>query len=262
MRAFIEAVNLLNETATMYHGTLATNVPSILGNGLQPSQKSNAEDRWATLGGVYLTSDPKYAVKAAKEKSDGEPIAVIVVRVNPDIATPDEDVVEKALIHAYTTVLDWFGVDEAYEGDLDEYADHEEQRPRDFHDDEPFDREAFFREFWESVERKMEETAGSPLRRDPDLIQDAIGYALALVQHHYVDLAAWQRIKEELVANYPGLRDRDQHAKSGVSLPHNVRVTEPIGLSGENHIAAVFVEDEKGWSLLYGSPPSDTEIGR
>lgn len=240
-----------NETSVMYHGTLLANVPSIIKQGLLPSEaKEGSEDRWATLGGVYLTSDFSYAVKAAQDKAGGQPIAVVVVKVSTNGTTPDEDVVEKALIQAFTRALDMFGVDDAYEADLDAYADAEEQRPLDF-GEKPFDRQKFFRDFWNGVMELMTKIAGTPRQRRPDLIQTAVNLALRIVDHApYVELNQWQKAKAELVALYPRLRATEQHSKSGLDVPRNIRVTSPIP---RKRILAILAQGEQGWKTLYGS---------
>lgn len=244
-------VILESELQTFYHGTLADRIPSILKKGLIPATEASPDNRWATLGGVYLTSQFDYAVKAAQEHSDGAPIAVITVRV-PSLkhATPDEDVVEKALIKAYTSSLDDWGVDDAYDCDLDHYARQEEERPQE-PDEAPFDREAFFKDFWASVMQTMSRLAGTPRRSDPALVSRAVNLALEVVEQdaheQWSGWQAWQSVKNELIATYPRLRNSEQHAKSGVSTPYNIRFTKRIL---PRQIVSVVRQDADGWQTV------------
>jgi hypothetical protein len=251
------------EPQTFYHGTLAANVPSILQQGLRPSGAATADGRWATLGGVYLTNTFAYAVKAAKMAAGVNtraPIAVVTVQLTSTKGvTPDEDVIEKVLVKAFTTALDWFGIDADYEGDLDQYAYSEEVRPRDDDDnDEPFDRDKFFRDFWATVTQQMSELAGTPRRRDPNLVRQAAEIALELADE---DISGgppdswseqrwqeWQTAKTQLVGLYPRLRNAEQHAKAGVTIAHNVRVTKPIPL---RQIVTIVQQDGKDWKTVY-----------
>lgn len=245
--------------STFYHGTLAANVPNILKTGLQPSSAADAAGRWATLGGVYLTSTFDYAVKAAKAVSKDAPIAIVTVRLSStQTATPDEDVLEKVLVKAFTMTLDAFGVDDAYDGDLQQYADAEENRPDADYDDKPFDRVQFFAEFWAGVMHQMSQLAGTPRRRDPVTIERAVGLALELADDDDADgppahwterrWQDWQAVKTALVALYPRLRNAQQHAKAGVSIAHNIRVTKPIS---PRHISAIVQQDGAGWKTIF-----------
>src|SRR3569833_3101878 len=94
IRRWIELCEARQETLVMYHGTALANVPGILQHGLLPSGRGEGtDDRWATFGGVYLSQDFEYAVRAASGKYPDQKLAVLVVAVNTRHATPDEDVV-------------------------------------------------------------------------------------------------------------------------------------------------------------------------
>lgn len=239
------------ETLVMYHGTALDNVPSILQHGLRPSEPGDSTaDQWATLGGVYLSHSFDFAVRAARSKYPNEKLAVIVVEVNTSHATPDEDVVQKALMKAFTNALDQWGIDDHYEADLETYADHEEQRPLD-RDDKPFDRDKFFKDFWNTVFQNMSAIAGTPRKRDPELVATAIELAKQLVDEDlrdYVDLTKWQAIKAQLVRLYPRLRSSEQYAKADLAIDHNIRLTKPIP---PKRIQRAMTQDEHGgWMII------------
>jgi hypothetical protein len=242
--ALVEAAKML-----MYHGTALDNVPNILRHGLKPSKQANAtDDRWATLGGVYLTSDFDHAVKAAKGKYPDQPIAIISVQASTQNATPDEDVVERALIKAFTGALDSWGIDDYYDGDLEMYADSEEDRPME-PDEEPFDRQKFFRDFWATVMDYLTKIAGTPRKRDPDTVAAAVNTASAFHDDpSAVSLQDWQALKAKLVALYPRLRSAEQHAASGLTIAHNIRVTKPIRRS---QIVGVMAQQSGNWRTIY-----------
>lgn len=255
------------DTVFMFHGTSANNLQSILKNGLIPSEPGDGgSGRWATLGGIYLTSDFSYAAKAAKSAKGSA--AVLIVAVRDGTGGPDEDVIEKALIASYTRALDAWGVDDAYDGDLDAYADAEEQRPKES-GEEPFDRQKFYHEFWSHVVSNMSAICGQPIRSEPVIIQRAVNIALEFAtdgdheedQHFFTQRSLeWQALKERLVKLYPRIRNREQHAKSALAIPHNIRVTKPIRVKGQNRIIAAVVQHGKGWRLAYGSIPDGVEI--
>lgn len=255
------------QPVTMFHGTALSKVRSILKHGLLPSERADPSiehRRWATLGGVYLTADFDHAVMIAKQAD--VPIAVIVAQVSPKSGTPDEDIVEKALILSFTSALDAWGIDDAYEADLDQFADHEAQRPKDdWGDDEaePFDREKFFREFWQTVVANMAQKAGKPHGDPGGIIQSAVEMALAIQDDESsVEMTRWQDIKERLLKLYPKLRLPAQHAQANLAMPHNVRLTKPLGYAGRNRIIAILVPDDDDgmkldydWKAVYGTVP-------
>jgi hypothetical protein len=240
------------ETLTMFHGTLLANVPAILARGLIPSAPGEPNSRWATLGGVYLTNDLDYAVKAARSHAAGDPLAVIVAKVSTRNATPDEDVVEKALIKAFTSALDGWAIDDAYNADIERYADAEEHRPLDY-DEHPFDRSQFYKEFWANVIENMSRIAGAPIKRNDDLVRQAVEMALRMVNDEEPpndrEIQQWQIIKTNLITTYPRLRSETHHAQSGLIGTHAIRLTTRVR---PNQIIAVLVQKRGKWTTMPG----------
>jgi hypothetical protein len=261
------------EHVFMFHGTPFKNLSSILKTGLSPSAPaSDISGRWATLGGVYLSSDFSYAAKAAKAKAvaddddDDAPIAVLIVSVALNTSKPDEDIVEKALIRAFLNAQDQFGIDDQYDGDLEQYANAEEERPLDW-GEKPFDRQKFYKDFWKLVMMLMSRIAGQPVRNDPVLVQRAIKMVLEISEsddEEYLGsdrlMQEWHAVKTKLVALYPRLRTREQHAASNLTIPHNVRVTTPIKFIGRNKIVAAVVQHGGEWKLAFGQIPPGVVI--
>ena len=89
-------------TQIMYHGTSSNLVPSILKNGLlaRPPKKTYDVDTYgaetASMGGVYVASEPEYALAIAEESVEthgGEPALVTIQYVKGSADTDEDDLV-------------------------------------------------------------------------------------------------------------------------------------------------------------------------
>lgn len=100
-------------TQIMYHGTSSKLVPSILKNGLlaRPPKKTYDVDTYgaetASMGGVYVASEPEYALAIAEEAIEthgGEP-ALVTIQYVKGSADTDEDHLVAAVADAAKTVM-------------------------------------------------------------------------------------------------------------------------------------------------------------
>lgn len=226
-----------DDTVTVYHGTDAANIPSIIKHGLQPNYRPSGDlGQWEPLNGVYVTEFKKLAFNHARFRTADIAIIEIVALLSNLI--PDEDDIDAIIRRALDKVSRTHKLDSESIAIL---ITDERNDPKEIE---------LGKQLLNDIAVAFHRIASgtSEIAPDMNLLLQTIKFWLEL-EFNDVEHWGWSEIKEKIVQHYGRALSvasdtRNYRHKEGIGFKGVPRIVRITRIDGSNHESLVYDERE------------------